>query len=143
MQGERSDRDHSSIASTGVRISKQGREVARRRLRAQEIIEPTSPDPTVLVSRLVAVQSQDLAASKRAIGLRLSPLPGGSGPEQVDQALASGNLSRTHLLRWTWQIVSQDDVRWLQALVAPPLLARAGARLRDLAIDAGSDTEGA
>jgi hypothetical protein len=80
---------------------------------------------------MVAVQAQDPAAVRWAVGLRM----GGAAVEaDVHDALA-GEVLRTHLFRGTWQLVTPGDVRWLLALVAPRVLARASRRFRELGLD--------
>ncbi|WP_438022430.1 winged helix DNA-binding domain-containing protein [Sorangium sp. So ce233] len=104
-----------------------------RRLSAQQIARPERSTPADVVSWLVAVQAQDPAAARWAVGVRL---PRGAATEAgIDRALAEGSILRTHVLRWTWQLVSPADVRWLLALVAPRLIARYERRHLALGLD--------
>ncbi|XYH93524.1 winged helix DNA-binding domain-containing protein [Sorangium sp. So ce1128] len=103
------------------------------RLSAQQIARPELSTPGDVVSRLVAVQAQDHAAAKWAVGLRLPP--GAATGAAIERALADGSVLRTHVLRWTWQLVSPADVRWLLALVAPRLIARYARRHLELGLD--------
>ncbi len=96
---------------------------------------PVCATPAGLVSRLVAVQAQDYAAARWAVGVRLT---GAATEASVLAALASGAVLRTHVLRGTWQLVVPADVRWLLALVAPRLIARTAPRFRELGIDAAT-----
>ncbi|MFZ5787054.1 MAG: DNA glycosylase AlkZ-like family protein, partial [Acidobacteriota bacterium] len=92
------------------------------RLRAQLVEASPCGSPAEVVSRLVAVQAQDPVAAKWAVGVRL---PDGVATElSVEASLADGAILRTHVLRWTWQLVCPADVRWLLALVAPRLIDR-------------------
>lgn len=62
-----------------------------------------------MVERLVAVQSQDYAAAKWAVGLRLR----GATDAQVERAFDAGPILRTHVRRPTWHFVSPRDLRAL------------------------------
>jgi hypothetical protein len=53
--------------------------------------------------------------AKWAVGVRL---PGVTGV-QVEEALNSGEIIRTHILRPTWHIVAAEDVHWMMQLTAP------------------------
>jgi hypothetical protein len=90
-------------------------EIAHRRLRHQRLAEAPFARPEDAVQWLGAVQAQDYAGAKWAIGLRTQ----GTTDAAVDQALAGGTLLRTHVLRPTWHVVSAADIRWLLALTAP------------------------
>lgn len=81
---------------------------------------------------LVAVQAQDYAAAKWALGIRLAR----ATDETIERALTDGTILRTHALRWTWQFVSSSDIRWLLALVRSRLFSRTGKRHRELGLDA-------
>ncbi len=72
-----------------------------------------------MVSTLGAVQSQDYAAAKWAVGLRAK----GITDADVDRAVNEGTIVRTHVLRPTWHFVAAEDVRWMLALTAPRVKA--------------------
>jgi len=84
-----------------------------------------------------AVQAQDPAAARWAIGLRLR---GGvkAGVPAIERALADGTVIRTHVMRWTWQLVAPADLGWMLPLVTARLMARAARRHRELGLDAAS-----
>jgi len=104
------------------------------RLRAQRILDPPDATPAEVVADLLAVQAQDSLATKWAVGLRT---PRGASTEvRIDEALAAGTILRTHVMRWTWQLISPADVRWMLALVEPKLIAGAAGRARELELDA-------
>lgn len=71
--------------------------------------------PEGLVGWLGAVQSQEYADAKWALGIR-SP---GMTDAQVEQAFTDGRILRTHVMRPTWHFVTPEDIRWLLALTAP------------------------
>lgn len=65
-----------------------------------------------------AVQSQDYPLAKWSVAQRLA----GKAPD-VESALANGSILRTHVLRPTWHFVAREDLRWMQALTSPRVLA--------------------
>ena len=90
-------------------------EIARRRLAAQHLVDPPVAAPAEVVTRLGAVQAQDYAGAKWALGLR------GRGIDDAacERAMTEGSIVRTHVLRPTWHFVARDDLRWLLALTGP------------------------
>ncbi len=90
-------------------------DIARRRLAAQHLTNPTLTDAAEVVRALGAVQSQDYAGAKWAIGLRSR----GVTDATVERAFNDGRIIRTHVLRPTWHFVDPADVRWMLALTAP------------------------
>ncbi|MCW3084759.1 MAG: Winged helix DNA-binding protein [Bacteroidetes bacterium] len=90
-------------------------EVAKLRLINQQLAAPTFTDPAKLVSYLGAVQAQDYAGSKWALGLRLK----NSSEIAIEKAINDGKIIRTHLLRPTWHYVAAADIKWMLQLSAP------------------------
>lgn len=106
-------------------------DIARRRLRNQRITEAKFKEPGDAVGWLSAVQAQDYAGAKWALGLRLQ----GATDRDVEQAFNDGAILRTHLLRPTWHFVTPADIRWMLALTAPRVHAVNGHRYRQLELD--------
>ena len=106
--------------------------LARRRLYAQHIIASRCRTPGEVVAALGAVQAQDYAAGKWAVGLRL--------PDAVDadieQAIADRAIVRTWPMRGTLHFVAAADVRWLLALLAPRVIGATAGRHRQLELTA-------
>src|SRR5690606_8957906 len=88
--------------------------------------------PRDVVERLVAVQSQDYAAAKWAVGMRLR----GATDAQVERAFDAGSILRSHVLRPTWHFVSPRDLRWLLDLTGPRLRAGIAATWRRIGLGA-------
>jgi hypothetical protein len=109
--------------------------LAAQRLAAQQIAQHAFTRPAELVAWMGAIQAQDPLAARWAVGLRLGR-PAGGGADAITAALADGSLLRTHVMRWTWQLVTPADLHWMLPLVAPRLMARAARRHRELALDA-------
>jgi hypothetical protein len=113
--------------------------IAARRLAAQQIARRAFTKPAELVAWMGAVQAQEPLAARWAVGLRLGGRGGAAGgANAIERALADGSVLRTHVLRWTWQLVTPADLHWMLPLVAPRLMARAARRHRELALDTGT-----
>jgi DNA glycosylase AlkZ-like len=93
--------------------------IAKARAAAQRLSAPASGTPAALVAWLGAVQSQDYPLATWSIAQRLAKTN-----TDVDAAIADGSILRTHVLRPTWHFVARDDLRWMQALTGPRVLAR-------------------
>jgi hypothetical protein len=106
-------------------------DVASRRLAGQRLADPARGTPVELVAWMGAVQAQDYAATKWAVGLRLR----GGREVEIDRAIGT-EIIRLHAMRFTWQLVAPKDVHWVLRLVSDRLLARAAGRFRRLGLDA-------
>lgn len=105
--------------------------IARWRLHNQYLSRPTFETPDAVVGWLGAVQAQDYAAAKWAIGLRAR----GVTDDAVEQAFTAGTILRTHVMRPTWHFVLPADIRWLLALTAPRIKAANAYYVRQLGLD--------
>jgi hypothetical protein len=112
--------------------------LAAQRLAAQQIAGSSFTRPAELVAWMGAIQAQEPLAAWWALGLRLggATADARSISDAVAGALADGSVLRTHVMRWTWQLVTPADLHWMLPLVAPRLMARAARRHRELALDA-------
>ncbi len=79
----------------------------------------------------LAMQAQDYGPASWSIGQRSTGLV----REDVDEALASGSIIRTHVLRPTWHFVARNDIRWLLALSGPRVQQGSAGRYRELGLD--------
>ncbi len=91
------------------------REIVDRRLANTHVARRWLGSPEEVVRWLGAVQAQDFAGAKWAIGLRL---PDTRDPD-VEAGFSAGRIVRTHVLRPTWHFVHADDIRWMLALTGP------------------------
>ncbi|MCL4263872.1 MAG: winged helix DNA-binding domain-containing protein [Anaerolineae bacterium] len=105
--------------------------LVQQRLSNQRISATPFTQPVEVVHWLGAVQAQDYAGAKWALGLRLQ----NATDHLVEQAFNSGDILRTHLLRPTWHFVTPTDIRWLLALTAPRVHAVNGTMYRQLKLD--------
>lgn len=107
-------------------------QIARIRLANQQIVGTNFTEPRELVSWLGAVQAQDYAMAKWAIGLRLKS----ATERSIEAAIDDGSIIRTHVLRPTWHFVAADDIRWMLDLTAPRIQQACSFRQRFLELDA-------
>lgn len=90
-------------------------DVIRLRLANQHLTGRLLDEPADVVRALGAVQAQDYAGAKWAIGMRTR-----AGTDaDVERAVAQGKILRTHVLRPTWHFVLPSDIRWMLSLTAP------------------------
>ncbi len=89
-------------------------EVLNLRLHNQQIAQTNYSQPKQIVSWMVAMQAQEYAMAKWAIGLRLS----GVVDLDIEDAFNQGKILRTHVMRPTWHFVCPEDIRWLLELTA-------------------------
>lgn len=106
--------------------------IANLRLAAQHLTESRFRTPGDLLSHMGAMQAQDYAMSKWALGCRLP----GSTEKEIEAALDTGEILRTHVLRPTWHLVMPADIRWMLALTAPRIKSSMKGRNRELGLDA-------
>lgn len=82
------------------------------RLRNQQLVAPVFERVGELVSWMGAMQAQDYAMVKWAVGLRLKE----GTLTAVNEALGRGEIVRTHVMRPTWHLVAGEDIRWMLKL---------------------------
>ncbi len=95
--------------------------IVEQRLRNQFITRASRRSPADIVRWLGAVQAQEYAPAKWALGLRTRD---GTTDADVQQALDEGRIVRTHAMRPTWHFVAAEDCRWLLELTAPQVHRR-------------------
>jgi hypothetical protein len=105
--------------------------ITSRRLHAQRLAGPLTQRVEEAVRHLVGVQAQDYGWAKWSIGLRLCD----ATEHRVERAIAHGEIVRTWLMRGTLHFVSEADVGWLTALLAPEIIARNRRRYQQLELD--------
>lgn len=92
-------------------------ELLNTRLYNQLLAVHGKKTPHEVVSWMGAMQSQSLDMAKWAIGVRLQ----GKTVKDIDDALDTGKIIRTHILRPTWHFVSAEDIHWMFDLSNPRL----------------------
>src|SRR3954466_8436887 len=90
------------------------------RLYTQQIAATKFKTAKEIVGWLGAVQAQDYAMAKWAIGMRLP----GATEKKIDAEIEKGKIIRTHLLRPTWHFVTPENVYWMLDLSAAKIKAQ-------------------
>lgn len=98
------------------------------RLQNQHLAEPKLTKPAEIVQWLGAIQAQDYAGAKWAVGQRLK----GASDDLIEKAFTNGDIIRTHVMRPTWHFIAPEDVRWMLDLTAARIHAIAATRHRQL-----------
>jgi hypothetical protein len=90
-------------------------EIIQFRLFNQGLSDNYFDNPEEIVAHFGAMQAQDYSMSLWAIGLRMQ------NPEKsaIEKLTNAGKIIRTHILRPTWHLVHQKDIRWMMQLSAP------------------------
>ncbi len=90
-------------------------DIQRIRLHNQLLNGSRFTRPEEIVSYMGAMQSQAVEMAKWGVGLRLP----GATIRSIDEAIDSGKIIRTHILRPTWHFVSAADIHWMLDLSIP------------------------
>lgn len=80
--------------------------------------------------RMLALQAQDFAAGKWALGARAP----GTTLSDIDVAIGSGTIVRSWPMRGTLHLVPAVDLKWMQQLTTPRLIEGRRTRLAELGI---------
>jgi len=105
-------------------------EISKLRLQNQKIEATTFAKANDVVSWMGAMQAQDYAMSKWAIGQRML----GSTDEIIEKVLNDALIIRTHVLRPTWHLISAEDVYWMLELTAPRIKSSMKSRDKQLGL---------
>ena len=106
-------------------------DIAYERLLSQRIAGEGLERPADVVRWMGAVQSQDYAGGKWALGLRCTACT----DNDVEEAFNRGEIVRTHVMRPTWHFILPEDLRWMQSLMAPRVNALNAYYYRRLELD--------
>jgi hypothetical protein len=106
-------------------------DIVQQRLSNQHLAGNLLKKPEDVVAWLGAVQAQDYAGAKWAVGQRVH----GADDATIDQAFNAGTILRTHVMRPTWHFVTPADIRWLLELTAPRVNVVNGTMYRKLELD--------
>ncbi|MBI1879201.1 MAG: AlkZ family DNA glycosylase [Chloroflexi bacterium] len=106
-------------------------DIMHRRLNNQHLAGAAFEKSEEVVAWQGAVQAQDYAGAKWAVGQRVQ----GADDAAVERAFNEGSILRTHVMRPTWHFVTPADIRWLLALTAPRVHAVNATMYRQLELD--------
>jgi hypothetical protein len=105
--------------------------IIEQRLAHQRLAGDGLPTPAEVVAWLGAVQAQDFAGAKWALGLRTQ----GATDASIEKAFDRGMMLRTHAMRPTWHFVAPEDIRWMQKLTAPRVNQASAGMYRQVGLD--------
>ena len=108
------------------------RRILQLRMANQLLLEPAGSVPAA-AERMLALQSQDLAAGRYALAQRSGKT---TDRAQIDALFASRDLVRSWTMRGTLHICAAADVRWLVRATRQRTLKAMDSRLRALQITA-------
>ena len=91
--------------------------ISQQRLSNQQVPATKFNSVKELVRWMGAIQAQDYAMAKYAIGVRTK----NSTNQMVENAINNADIIRTNVLRPTWHFVAAKEVRWMLELTAPNL----------------------
>jgi len=111
-------------------------DIINRRLNNQNLVGTALEKPEEVVARLGAVQAQEYAWAKWALGQRATGLTDAA----VERAFNEGAILRTHVMRPTWHFVTPADIRWLLALTGPRVNVAMASNYRGLELDEATFT---
>lgn len=103
----------------------------RLRLERHGLVGAELHGPLAVAERMLAVQAQDYPAAKWALGVR-SP---GTTAADVEAAINSGTIVRSWPMRGTLHFVPAAELKWMQQLTTPRLLAGTKTRRLQLELD--------
>jgi hypothetical protein len=119
-----------SVKSKTSSVNMKLTDISNLRLTNQHIEGLKFKTAKEIVGWMGAMQAQDFNMSKWAIGVRLP----GATEKQIESAIGSGEIIRTHLLRPTWHYVSSDDIYWMLELTAPRIRSFIKSRDKELGL---------
>lgn len=90
-------------------------DILRFRLRNTGLSASPFSSTEEVVAHLGAVQAQDFAAAKWAVGMRMQK----ATDEIVEKSFNEGKFLRTHVMRPTWHFILPEDIRWMLELTGP------------------------
>ncbi|MDI3318810.1 winged helix DNA-binding domain-containing protein [Pinibacter soli] len=101
------------------------------RLHNQLISQQPYANAGHVVATFGAMQAQDYAAAKWAIGLRLPD----ATDEDIETAIAQKTIVRTWALRGTLHFLAATDIHWILSLIAPRLNTLHASHYKRLGLD--------
>ena len=107
-------------------------DLARLRLAAQHIVDPTEASAADVVAWMTALQAQDFPGALDSVALRIA----GGTRADAEAALDAGDVVRSWPMRGTLHLVPAVDLGWMVALGAPRVASTMARRQIELELDA-------
>lgn len=106
------------------------------RMYSHQLLSPVFERPGELVAWMGGVQAQDYTMAKWALGLRMKQ----ADPDSINEALRTGEIIRTHIMRPTWHFVAGKDLRWMLSLSAARVKTALNSWMKSGGIDIPEET---
>lgn len=106
-------------------------EISHYRLVSQKLYKTAPNFPQEIVRHLGAIQAQDYAMAKWAIGSRCD-----SSEKEIEEAINSAQIIRTHILRPTWHFVAAEDIHWMLDVSGPQVKRTVASYVKKYGFDA-------
>lgn len=106
-------------------------DILKYRLQNQQISSHAFEHADDVVKWFGAIQAQDYAGAKWALGLRVSK----ATDDVIEKLLSAGKIIRTHVMRPTWHFVHREDLRWMLQLTGERVKATMASRERQLGLN--------
>jgi hypothetical protein len=106
-------------------------DIVHLRLFCHRIVKKKFERPEQVVAWFGAMQAQDYAGVKWAVGLRCR----NTTVAMIEQAVVNKAIVRSWLMRGTLHLVASSDLRWMLVLLGPRLIANSARRYRQLDLD--------
>jgi Winged helix DNA-binding domain len=107
------------------------RQLTALRIAAQHIDRADLGSPAEVVRHMLAMQGQDFAGAKWAIGVRSSA----TTDADVELAIANGEIVRSWPMRGTLHFVAPEDLGWMLALCRARIIRGATTRFAELGLN--------
>ena len=105
-------------------------DISRIRLSNQQLTTPNYKTAKQVVAHMGAMQAQDYAMAKWAVGMRTK----GATEKTINAAIDKGQILRTHVLRPTWHFISSEDIYWMLELTGPRIKMAMKSRNKELGL---------
>ncbi|WP_177730620.1 winged helix DNA-binding domain-containing protein [Flavobacterium inviolabile] len=106
-------------------------DIANIRLANQLLIRNKAGSISEIATYMGALQAQDYAMSKWALGIRHA----NATESLVEAAMDNGEIIRTHVMRPTWHTVAASDIYWILELSANRIKSSMTSGLKELELD--------
>ncbi len=106
-------------------------DILSARLYNQGLINNSFKTSEEVVKYFGAIQAQDYAAAKWAVGQRLK----NSSDDLIEKAFNESKILRTHAMRPTWHFILPEDIRWILKLTSPRVKSGMASSEKKLGLD--------
>src|SRR5687768_15019701 len=106
-------------------------DIVQLRLANQKLRKSAFNNPEEMVKWFCAIQAQDYLGALWSIGQRMQK----ASESIIEKAITDRKIVRTWPMRGTLHFVSPEDVRWMQKLLTPRIIAKSKSLYREQGLD--------